>query len=85
MDILGGRVTLFRDQETGVARCLDDWCPHRGAPLSGGQVKQDSEGEAPRRAASHAMHASACMLWEHGRRALPPALFRSHSADDLAR
>jgi phenylpropionate dioxygenase-like ring-hydroxylating dioxygenase large terminal subunit len=19
--------------------CLDDWCPHRGAPLSGGEIK----------------------------------------------
>ena len=83
VDILGGRITLFRDQETGEVRactqpasssralhdlaplpsnqactlqhadslprllalltlqvkCIDDWCPHRGAPLSGGQVK----------------------------------------------
>lgn len=102
VDILGGRITLFRDQETGEVRrswglaggrdpltrrqpssaccarrmlcsphgvapaipsglaawqlpdrswactrprlplpqvkCIDDWCPHRGAPLSGGQV-----------------------------------------------
>ncbi|KAI8463019.1 MAG: hypothetical protein J3K34DRAFT_159529 [Monoraphidium minutum] len=44
VDILGGRVVLFRDQETGEVSCLDDWCPHRGAPLSGGQVKQDSKG-----------------------------------------
>lgn len=39
VDILGGRLVLFRDQETGEVRCLDDWCPHRGAPLSGGEVK----------------------------------------------
>jgi phenylpropionate dioxygenase-like ring-hydroxylating dioxygenase large terminal subunit len=36
VDMLGGRVVLFRDAETGRVRALDDACPHRGAPLSGG-------------------------------------------------
>ncbi len=29
---------LWRD-ENGTARCLEDFCPHRGAPLSRGEVK----------------------------------------------
>jgi phenylpropionate dioxygenase-like ring-hydroxylating dioxygenase large terminal subunit len=36
VDMLGGRVVLFRDADTGRVRALDDACPHRGAPLSGG-------------------------------------------------
>jgi phenylpropionate dioxygenase-like ring-hydroxylating dioxygenase large terminal subunit len=36
VDMLGGRVVLFRDEATGRVRALDDACPHRGAPLSGG-------------------------------------------------
>jgi len=36
VDMLGGRVVLFRDAATGRVRALDDACPHRGAPLSGG-------------------------------------------------
>jgi len=36
VDILGRRVVLFRDSTTGVVQCIDDTCPHRGAPLSSG-------------------------------------------------
>ncbi|KAI8469290.1 MAG: hypothetical protein J3K34DRAFT_513670 [Monoraphidium minutum] len=39
VDILGSRVVLFRDEETGEISCLDDACPHRGAPLSGGWLQ----------------------------------------------
>ncbi len=38
VDILGRRVVLFRD-ESGTVQCLDDACPHRGAPLSMGRVQ----------------------------------------------
>lgn len=31
VDILGTRVTLFRDQESGKVQCIDDTCPHRCA------------------------------------------------------
>ncbi|WIA21123.1 hypothetical protein OEZ85_005438 [Tetradesmus obliquus] len=36
VDILGSRVVLFRDEADGQVYCLDDACPHRGAPLSQG-------------------------------------------------
>ena len=36
VDILGRRVLLFRDSTTGKVSCMDDACPHRGAPLSQG-------------------------------------------------
>lgn len=39
VDMLGRTVTLFRDEE-GTVRCLDNVCPHRGAPLSDGWVKK---------------------------------------------
>lgn len=42
VDILDTRIVLFRD-ESGVVRCLDDACPHRGAPLSDGWVATDKE------------------------------------------
>lgn len=40
VEILGRTVTLFRDPATNVVRCLDDVCPHRGAPLHKGWVTQ---------------------------------------------
>ncbi|KAF5837114.1 hypothetical protein DUNSADRAFT_4837 [Dunaliella salina] len=44
--ILGRKVTLFRDSE-GKACCLDNICPHRGAPLGKGWLKdvEDGDGE----------------------------------------
>lgn len=35
---LGRNLVLWRDAE-GYAHCLEDYCPHRGAPLSRGEVK----------------------------------------------
>jgi hypothetical protein len=39
VDILGRRVVLFRDSVTNQVKCLDDACPHRGAPLSAGWME----------------------------------------------
>ena len=36
---LGNKLVLWRDKE-GKARCLEDFCPHRGAPLSRGEVHE---------------------------------------------
>ena len=36
---LGQRLVLWRD-EAGKLACLEDFCPHRGAPLSRGEVKE---------------------------------------------
>ena len=41
--ICGQHMVFFRGPEGQVA-ALDDWCPHRGAPLSLGKV---CEGKAP--------------------------------------
>lgn len=35
--LLGKKLVLWRDAD-GALRCVDDFCPHRGAPLSLGQV-----------------------------------------------
>jgi len=40
VDILGSRITLFRDEE-GKVVAVDDTCPHRGAPLSDGWTATD--------------------------------------------
>eukprot|EP00882_Tetradesmus_deserticola_P000142 GHRQ01000160.1.p1 GENE.GHRQ01000160.1~~GHRQ01000160.1.p1 ORF type:complete len:682 (+),score=313.23 GHRQ01000160.1:310-2355(+) len=40
VDILGSRITLFRD-ETGKVVAVDDTCPHRGAPLGEGWTTTD--------------------------------------------
>ena len=40
VDILSTRIVLFRDSTTGVVRALDDVCPHRGAPFSGGWIHE---------------------------------------------
>lgn len=39
VDIFGRRVVLFRDAASGAVRCLEDVCPHRGAPLSEGWLE----------------------------------------------
>ena len=36
----GYRIALWRDDE-GVVRALEDYCPHRGAPLSAGRSLGD--------------------------------------------
>ncbi len=38
--LLGRRLVLWRGQD-GVVRCTDDFCPHRGAPLSMGLVTEN--------------------------------------------
>lgn len=42
VDILGTRISLFRD-ESGKVVAVDDTCPHRGAPLSDGWTATDKE------------------------------------------
>ena len=37
--LLGDRIVLWRDED-GVIRCIEDFCPHRGAPLSYGEVHE---------------------------------------------
>ena len=39
VEILGEKVVLFRDS-TGTVRCINDVCPHRGAPLHQGWVAE---------------------------------------------
>ncbi|KAL6764272.1 hypothetical protein V8C86DRAFT_1683936 [Haematococcus lacustris] len=39
VQLLGRKVVLWRDSDTGVVRCLDNACPHRGAPLGRGWLK----------------------------------------------
>ena len=41
--LLGLKLVLFRD-EHGAVRCLQDACPHRGAPLSTGWVSRPTDG-----------------------------------------
>lgn len=41
--LLGERVVLWRDR-SGTLRCLEDFCPHRGAPLSFGEVHEGNIG-----------------------------------------
>lgn len=36
---LGQRLVVWRDEQ-GKLSCLEDFCPHRGAPLSRGEVKE---------------------------------------------
>lgn len=41
--LLGERLVLWRD-ERGAVRCVEDYCPHRGAPLSFGEVHEGNIG-----------------------------------------
>ncbi|WP_187971231.1 aromatic ring-hydroxylating oxygenase subunit alpha [Aquibium microcysteis] len=41
--LLGRKVVLWRDQ-SGAIRCIEDFCPHRGAPLSYGEVHEGNIG-----------------------------------------
>ena len=41
--VLGERIVLWRDQD-GAIRCIEDFCPHRGAPLSYGEVHEGNIG-----------------------------------------
>jgi phenylpropionate dioxygenase-like ring-hydroxylating dioxygenase large terminal subunit len=40
---LGQKLVLWRDQE-GEIKCIEDYCPHRGAPLSLGEVHEGKIG-----------------------------------------
>lgn len=37
--VLGEKVVLWRDRDGGL-KCIEDFCPHRGAPLSYGEVHE---------------------------------------------
>ncbi len=41
--VLGQKLVVWRDQD-GKLRCVEDFCPHRGAPLSFGQVHEGNLG-----------------------------------------
>lgn len=41
--LLGEKVVLWRDA-AGAIKCLEDFCPHRGAPLSYGEVHEGNIG-----------------------------------------
>ena len=38
VQLCGKQMVLWREEETGRVRCIDNACPHRGAPLSGGWI-----------------------------------------------
>lgn len=38
--LCGKQMVLWREEQTGKVRCIDNACPHRGAPLSGGWVAE---------------------------------------------
>jgi phenylpropionate dioxygenase-like ring-hydroxylating dioxygenase large terminal subunit len=40
VEMLGMKLVLIRDRATGAVACLQDACPHRGAPLSTGWMTQ---------------------------------------------
>ncbi|PWE29658.1 aromatic ring-hydroxylating oxygenase subunit alpha [Pararhodobacter marinus] len=41
--VLGEKIVLWRDRD-GKIRCIEDYCPHRGAPLSYGEVHDGNIG-----------------------------------------
>ena len=41
--LLGEKIVLWRDQ-SGTIRCIEDFCPHRGAPLSYGEIHEGNIG-----------------------------------------
>ena len=41
--VLGEKIVLWRDR-SGKIRCIEDYCPHRGAPLSYGEVHDGNIG-----------------------------------------
>jgi phenylpropionate dioxygenase-like ring-hydroxylating dioxygenase large terminal subunit len=40
IQLCGKEMVLWRDQKTGAVNCIDNACPHRGAPLSSGWVEE---------------------------------------------
>lgn len=40
IQLCGKEMVLWRDQKTGAVHCIDNACPHRGAPLSSGWVSE---------------------------------------------
>lgn len=41
--VLGKKLVLWRD-DSGAIKCIDDFCPHRGAPLSYGEIHDGNIG-----------------------------------------
>lgn len=41
--VLGEKIVLWRDG-SGTIRCIEDFCPHRGAPLSYGEIHEGNIG-----------------------------------------
>jgi len=42
-ELLGDKIVLWRDG-TGAIKCIEDFCPHRGAPLSYGEIHDGNIG-----------------------------------------
>jgi phenylpropionate dioxygenase-like ring-hydroxylating dioxygenase large terminal subunit len=42
-ELLGEKIVLWRD-ENGALKCIEDFCPHRGAPLSYGEIHDGNIG-----------------------------------------
>lgn len=40
VELCGKQMVLWREETTGRVRCIDNACPHRGAPLSGGWIAE---------------------------------------------
>lgn len=40
VELCGKQMVLWREEATGRVRCIDNACPHRGAPLSGGWITE---------------------------------------------
>lgn len=43
VQLCGTEMVLFRDKNTNAVHCIDNTCPHRGAPLSEGWVSEKNE------------------------------------------
>jgi phenylpropionate dioxygenase-like ring-hydroxylating dioxygenase large terminal subunit len=43
VELCGKQMVVWRDENTGLLHCIENACPHRGAPLSGGWVERKDD------------------------------------------